>query len=143
MNPTKTRIQNHQPHWNGSGYTLSAPWRGSPKDLPAGCRDKPENVGAASRRNTSKCVLLIIRNLPPNRHGHTTQKSVSHTELQGPSCSLQKTRLQEQKNIYSIYIQICLANHSSHPAAKICNVGSYINIIYIYISTKTYTDMRC
>ena len=107
MNPTKTRIQKHQPHWNGSGYTLSAPWRGSPKDLPAGWRDKPENVGAASRRNKSKCVLLIIRNFPPNRHGHTmTQKPVSHTELQGPSCSLQKTRLQEQKN-QCFFLHLC------------------------------------
>lgn len=111
MNPTKTRIQKHQPHWNGSGYTLSAPWRGSPKDLPAGWRDKPENVGAASRRNKSKCVLLIIRNFPPNRHGHTmTQKSVSHTEQQGPSCSLQKTRLQEQKNIY-MYLRTDIHSH--------------------------------
>ena len=58
---------------------------------------------------TQVSVLLIIRNFPPNRHGHTmTQTSVSHTELR----KLQKTRLQEQMNIYTY---LFFSSHSMNP----------------------------
>ena len=55
-----------------------------------------------------------------------TQKSVSHTELQGPSCSLQKTRLQEQKNVY-----ICMKN------PHIYYMYVYLHAVYMHTVSKT------